>query len=65
VLQLNGSWLHVSASLRPSSGQLFYRLSSLNVHTTYHWGHLICTIWPEVGCNADEKCSQEPLSCST
>jgi len=22
VLQLNGSWLHVSAALRPSSGQL-------------------------------------------
>jgi len=22
VLQINGSWLHVSAALRPSSGQL-------------------------------------------
>ena len=52
---------------RPHCGHLqanLYRLSALNVRTIWnpilyaHWGHLICTSWPEV-------CSQEPLSCTT
>jgi len=68
VLQLNGSWLHVPATLRPSSGQL---VQIKCPHTVWdpilyaHCGHLICTSWPEDGCSVAETCSQEPLSCST
>jgi len=47
VLQLNGSWLHVSAELRPSSGQLVqikcpqyaYNMGSRSVYN-----HDICEI---------------------
>jgi len=102
VLQPNGSWLHVSAALLPSSSQLVQIKCpqcaySMGSHSVYnhdiceikethmwdkephmlwlytlwdpvlyaHWGHLICTSWPEDGRNTAETCSQEPLSSST
>jgi len=70
VLQLNGSWLHVSAALRPSSCQLAQIKCP---QCTYNMGsHIVRTLralnlyklawrWPQCG----RTCTQEPLSCST